>query len=223
MRKPKARVGLLTQEHDKSGRRYVTVVDQANARVTLLETWEHGVLVLCDGERTSEEIVDQLEGQFGKRTANREAVERVIRFLSDRELVGDGEVIVAMAMDEAETVSREEPTRKSDDHVDPRARDVFELLRKAGLKVRSDDSDPEHRTRRRDPDAAERFDEALSSLTAGDLELSLAYFRSIQDRMRSSKRIRAFIETIEMVRNDHLPVTQETDIELGMTVLDPSR
>jgi hypothetical protein len=103
------------------------------------------------------------------------------------------------------------PTKPvSTDHIAPgRAREVFERLRKAGLKARSysDDSldriaDDDHPARRKDDKGARRFEQALVSLTAGDLELALAHFRALFDQMPNSKRVRAFIEAIESVRED---------------------
>jgi hypothetical protein len=108
---------------------------------------------------------------------------------------------------------REEPTtNSSDEHIAPgRAREVFERLRKAGLKARSysDDSldmgdGDSHPARRKDDKAAHRFEQALVSLTEGDLELALAHFRALFDQMPDSKRVRGFIEAIESVRDEQL-------------------
>ncbi len=54
--KPRAREGLITADHMRRGRRIVTVLDPKTNRVTVLEPWEHAVLVLCDGTRTAEQI-----------------------------------------------------------------------------------------------------------------------------------------------------------------------
>src|SRR5688500_14172335 len=107
--------------------------------------------------------------------------------------------------------AEEQPTNPAaSEHIAPgRAREVFERLRKAGLKARSysDDSldltgDDVHPARRKDDKAAHRFEQALVSLTEGDLELALAHFRALYDQMPNSKRVRGFIDAIESVRED---------------------
>ena len=80
--KPRAREGLLASDHSKRGRRFVTVLDPTSQRVTLLEPWEHGVLVLCDGTRTAEGIADLLRDGVSDRVsapAVRRCLERFAR------------------------------------------------------------------------------------------------------------------------------------------------
>ena len=59
---PKARAGLLVADHEKMGRRFITVLDRARERVSLLEPWEHAVLVLSDGTRRPEDIAQVVRG-----------------------------------------------------------------------------------------------------------------------------------------------------------------
>ncbi len=101
-------------------------------------------------------------------------------------------------------------TTAGTEHIAPgRAREVFERLRKAGLKARSYSDEAldeprgdEHLARRKDDKAARRFEQALVSLTAGDLGLALAHFRALFDQMPDSKRLRGFIDAIESVRDE---------------------
>jgi hypothetical protein len=115
-------------------------------------------------------------------------------------------------------------TSSSGEHVrSDAAREVFELLRRAGLKARSyadesvDPKDGKKRSRRRDDAGARRFEQALVSLTAGDLELALAHFRALLDRAPDSKRVRAFVDAIELVRSDKgAKVTLLEDFEAAL-------
>jgi hypothetical protein len=107
---------------------------------------------------------------------------------------------------------REEPTtNSSDEHIAPgRAREVFERLRKAGHRARAAREDDVEKTdrgttserpkRRRERSMALRFDEALRSLTAGELDVALKHFKRLRDKMPSSKRLTAFIEAIQAVK-----------------------
>lgn len=63
--RPKARAGLLVADHEKGGRRLITVLDRSRERVVLLEPWEHGVLVLSDGTRTVETIAGVIATGIG--------------------------------------------------------------------------------------------------------------------------------------------------------------
>lgn len=60
--RPKARDELVTADHEKRGRHYVTVLDPSTLRVTLLEDWEHAVLLLCDGSRDPAAIARLVPG-----------------------------------------------------------------------------------------------------------------------------------------------------------------
>jgi hypothetical protein len=91
-----------------------------------------------------------------------------------------------------------------------RAKEVFDRLRRAGLKARSyvdtafeKTAFGEHPTRRRDEEGARKFDEALRSLSAGDLEVALKHFKRLFAKMPKSRRLAAFIEAIEAVRTDN--------------------
>jgi hypothetical protein len=97
-----------------------------------------------------------------------------------------------------------EPSMDAGPNLPQRARDVFERLRKAGLKARAQVDDRTelraHRFRRRDPEVARAFDEALLSLSAGDLDVALKHFKRLLSKMPGSKRLAAFIEAIEVER-----------------------
>ena len=64
-KRPRARTGLVSADHTRRGRRVVTVLDPQSLRVTVLEPWEHAVLVLCDGERDVETIADLVSDSTG--------------------------------------------------------------------------------------------------------------------------------------------------------------
>jgi len=84
--RPKARGGLLSADHSKKGRRLVSVLDKERSRVTLLEPWEHAVLVLCDGNRSATEIAAILaEGVEGE-AVNEAAVSRCFKYFGREEL-----------------------------------------------------------------------------------------------------------------------------------------
>lgn len=123
------------------------------------------------------------------------------------------------------------------DALSPRAREVFELLRRAGLRARHhhEDSDVERtdkaardRTtserpkRRRDESNARLFDTALHSLSAGELEVALAHFRKLKEKLPQSKRLSAFIEAIEAVRTggDNFAPDNESTAEIVEDMLD---
>lgn len=99
----------------------------------------------------------------------------------------------------------------------PRAREVFERLRRAGLKARAS-AEPgndlaagrERSLRRRDDLVARRFEQALERLSAGEIEVALEHFRRLQERMPDSGRLAAFIEAIGSLRtNAHGAVSSE--------------
>src|SRR5688572_12515596 len=56
IRIPRARRGLLTHDHSKQGQRYVTVLDPATLEVTVLEPFEHLIMMMCDGTRDADTI-----------------------------------------------------------------------------------------------------------------------------------------------------------------------
>lgn len=63
--RPRARLGLLTQDHSKRGQRFVTVRTalsgfEDDTHVSLLEPWEHATLLLCDGSRSYADIARDL-------------------------------------------------------------------------------------------------------------------------------------------------------------------
>lgn len=85
--RPKAREGLLSSDHSKRGRRFVTILDPDGARVTLLEPWEHAVLVLADGNRTSPEIADMLAKGVEGELVTLDAVHRCLKFFERQQLI----------------------------------------------------------------------------------------------------------------------------------------
>lgn len=85
--RPKAREGLLATEHSKRGRLFLSLLDPESLRVTLLEPWEHGLLLLCDGTRTIEEITDLQAPEEGTPELDDEAVFRCLKFFEKQALV----------------------------------------------------------------------------------------------------------------------------------------
>lgn len=60
--RPRARQGLVINDHSRRGRRVITVLDSDTLDITVLEPWEHAVLVLCDGTRDTDEIATLVSG-----------------------------------------------------------------------------------------------------------------------------------------------------------------
>lgn len=85
--KPRAREGLLSADHSKRGRRFVTIVSPEMGRVTLLEPWEHGILVLCDGSREAGEIARLMAEGLGDERVDEDAVHRCLKFFERQELI----------------------------------------------------------------------------------------------------------------------------------------
>lgn len=119
------------------------------------------------------------------------------------------------------------PSGSSDGALPARAREVFDLLRRAGLRARHHHSDsdvektdrsPQNRTtserpkRRRDQSNARLFDQALHSLSAGELDVALTHFKRLKDKLPQSKRLTAFIGAIEAVKTgqDFLADSEDT-------------
>jgi hypothetical protein len=93
------------------------------------------------------------------------------------------------------------------DRLPRRAKEVFDRLRKAGMKARAHVDADRNQTengdyprRRRDEAGARAFDEALMRLSAGDLGLALKHFKRLAKQMPESRRLAAFIEAIDFVR-----------------------
>ena len=78
--KPRAKQGLLASDHSKRGQRFVTVLDSAEKRVTLLAPWEHAILVLCDGTRTPSDIAELLRDGIEDEPVTAGGVARCLRF-----------------------------------------------------------------------------------------------------------------------------------------------
>lgn len=85
--KPKAREGLLTTEHSKRGRRFLTVLDPETLRVTLLEPWEHELLLLCDGARSLETILELQALEEGAPELDLHDLLRCLKFFEKQSLV----------------------------------------------------------------------------------------------------------------------------------------
>ena len=80
----------MAVDHSKRGRRYVTLVDPESLQVTLLEPWEHAILVLCDGTRTAQDIVEMLpvDADDGPEI-DAEVVHRCFKFFERSGLIHD--------------------------------------------------------------------------------------------------------------------------------------
>jgi len=85
--RPKAREGLLAADHSKRGRRFVTIVDRDTAQVTLLEPWEHAILILTDGTRTAEDIAELLAPAVDDQAIDVEVVARCHKFFEREGLI----------------------------------------------------------------------------------------------------------------------------------------
>ncbi|MCA9550188.1 MAG: hypothetical protein KC933_09140 [Myxococcales bacterium] len=85
--RPKARSGLLTSDHSKRGRRYVIIQDPEGSQVTLLEPWEHAVLVLADGSRTADEIAELLQDGVEGEAVTRPGLLRCLKYFERQELI----------------------------------------------------------------------------------------------------------------------------------------
>lgn len=85
--KPSARSGLLTADHSKRGRRFVTILDPGAQQVTLLEPWEHAILVLCDGTRQADEIALLLDDGVQGEPVTLDGVRRCLKFFERQALI----------------------------------------------------------------------------------------------------------------------------------------
>jgi hypothetical protein len=85
--RPRARAGLLASDHSKRGRRFVTVVDPQTLAATLLEPWEHAVLVLCDGSRSSRELAELLAPDVDGQAIDVDVVRRCLKFFEREGLI----------------------------------------------------------------------------------------------------------------------------------------
>ncbi len=85
--RPRAREGLLASDHSKRGRRFVILVDPETHAATLLEPWEHAILVLCDGSRTPAVLVDLLAPEVEGTPIDLEVVRRCLKFFERQGLI----------------------------------------------------------------------------------------------------------------------------------------
>ena len=88
--KPRARQGLLSCDHSKRGQRFVTILEPDQRRVTLLAPWEHAILVLCDGTRTSDDIAGLLADGIEGEPVTSAGVQRCLKFFVREGLLDDG-------------------------------------------------------------------------------------------------------------------------------------
>ena len=86
-RKPTAIEPLLTVDHSKRGRRFVTVLDPRSNRVTLLEPWEHAILVLCDGTRGASDIAELLAAGVEGEAVTERSVVRCLKYFEQQEII----------------------------------------------------------------------------------------------------------------------------------------
>ncbi|MBI4817870.1 MAG: hypothetical protein HY791_16540 [Deltaproteobacteria bacterium] len=84
---PKARGGLLASDHSKRGRRFVTLLDPETQQVTLLDAWEHAMLLLCDGTRDVEAIVELLSPSVDGVVVDKDTAERGLKFFERQSLI----------------------------------------------------------------------------------------------------------------------------------------
>ncbi len=77
--RPRAREGLLAADHSKRGRRLVSILDPGTLRVTLLEPWEHAVLLLLDGRRTLDDVLALLAPEAEGQAIDRVLLDRCVR------------------------------------------------------------------------------------------------------------------------------------------------
>jgi hypothetical protein len=104
-----------------------------------------------------------------------------------------------------EETNEEETTSSTSAHIHARARSVFEQLRRLGMKARSygehwdeeTDVPGENQQRRVHSKESREFEQALETLTAGDLEVALEHFLRLRERLPDSERVERFIEAIE--------------------------
>lgn len=89
--KPRARAGLLASDHSKRGKRFVIIVDPSSHQATLLEPWEHGVLVLCDGTRDAAMIAKMLEKGVDEEPVDLRGVQRCFKYF-EREKLTEAQV-----------------------------------------------------------------------------------------------------------------------------------
>lgn len=85
--RPRAREGLLASDHSKRGRRFVILVDPETRAATLLEPWEHAVLVLCDGTRPPGVLVELLAPEVEGQPIDLEVVRRCLKFFERQGLI----------------------------------------------------------------------------------------------------------------------------------------
>jgi hypothetical protein len=85
--RPKARAGLLSSDHSKRGNRLIAIVDPSRMRVTLLEPWEHAILVLCDGTRTLDDLAGLMGSGVAGEIITQRTLERCLKYFEQEELI----------------------------------------------------------------------------------------------------------------------------------------
>lgn len=85
--RPKARAGLCSADHSKRGQRLVSVLDPSRAKVTLLEPWEHAILVLADGTRTLNDLAGLLGSGIAGEIITERTLERCLKYFEQEELI----------------------------------------------------------------------------------------------------------------------------------------
>ncbi|MBK6683739.1 MAG: hypothetical protein IPG45_04645 [Deltaproteobacteria bacterium] len=85
--RPKARAGLCSADHSKRGQRLVSVLDPARAKVTLLEPWEHAILVLADGTRSLNDLAGLLGSGIAGEIITERTLERCLKYFEQEELI----------------------------------------------------------------------------------------------------------------------------------------
>lgn len=96
--KPRAKGGIRIAKHSKRGHHFVTALDPDSMQVTLLEPWEHDVLVLCDGTLEVEVIAELLAAGLGDHPVDLPAVRDAVERFGSYRLLEDGGPAVAAGL-----------------------------------------------------------------------------------------------------------------------------
>lgn len=85
--KPVARSGLVATDHSKRGKRFVTLLDPETHQVTLLEAWEHAVLLVSDGTRDLQAIHELLAPEVDGQAIDLEVLRRCLKYFEQKRLI----------------------------------------------------------------------------------------------------------------------------------------
>ncbi len=85
--KPVARSGLIATDHSRRGKRFVTLLDPETLQVTLLEAWEHAVLLVSDGTRDVQAICELLAPEVDGQAIDLEVLRRCLKYFEQKRLI----------------------------------------------------------------------------------------------------------------------------------------